>query len=87
MQLVATSAAALVVQHTLKLLAFGFIGFVFTPYLLLMFCMIATGFLGTLIGKQVLVKTTPDTFKLALNIIISVLALRLIFDAARGLFS
>jgi len=84
-QLVATSAAALVIQHTLKLVAFGFIGFAFLPYLPLTAAMIATGFLGTLIGKKILMKTPPKKFKLALNILISVLALRLIYEALKNM--
>ena len=46
--------------------------------------MIASGFLGTVVGRQVLVRIDEKRFKLALNAILIVLALRLIWAGADG---
>ncbi len=77
--LVATSAACLVWQHALKTLVFGLLGFAFAPYLSLIVLMIASGFVGTLIGKKLLLKIDPQRFQVWLNLILSVLALRLLW--------
>lgn len=84
-KIVATTAACLSIQHSLKIIAFGFLGFVFTPYVPMIIAMIATGFVGTLIGKRILVRTTPKHFKKILDILIAALALRLIYVAIKGL--
>jgi uncharacterized membrane protein YfcA len=85
--LVASSAASLVAQHTVKLLAFGLVGFAFYSYAGLITAMILTGFLGTLCGKQVLLKISPKIFKQTLNIVLSVLALRLIYESTKKLLA
>ncbi len=84
-ELVATSAASLVIQHSLKLIVFGFIGFVFTPYIAMITAMVLTGFLGTLLGKQILLRTAPANFKRILDVIITVLACRLIYVSVKSL--
>ena len=38
-------------QHCLKVIAFGLLGFAFGPYLFIIAAMIVSGFIGTLIGK------------------------------------
>ncbi|MBL4673023.1 MAG: sulfite exporter TauE/SafE family protein [Arenicella sp.] len=81
--LVATSAACLVLQHALKVLVFGLLGFAFSPYFLLILLMICSGFIGTLIGKKLLIKADEQRFQAWLKIILSVLALRLIYLASR----
>lgn len=85
-ELVATSAAGLVIQHSLKLVVFGLVGFAFSSYLALMCTMIATGFLGTVLGKRILLKTPPANFKYVLDILITMLALRLVYKGVQGLF-
>lgn len=80
-KLVATSAACLVLQHALKILAFGVLGFNFSPYLVLVILMIFSGFIGTLIGKRMLVKVDEQRFQSYLNIILTILALRLLVAA------
>jgi uncharacterized membrane protein YfcA len=47
--------------------------------------MIASGFIGTLIGRKILLKTNPKIFSLGLNIILTILALRLLWQAAESL--
>jgi hypothetical protein len=53
---VATHVTMMTIQHLLKIVAFGILGFAFGPYAILIVAMIASGFLGTVVGKQVLVR-------------------------------
>lgn len=76
--LVATSAACMVIQHMLKIIVFGLLGFAFWPYASLIVLMIISGLLGTFIGTKLLVKIDEKKFKQGLNIILSLLAFRLI---------
>lgn len=80
-QLVANSAACLVIQHSLKVLVFGLLGFVYAPYLALMGLMIVSGFVGTVVGRRILIKIDADKFKQGLNVVLILLALRLLFSA------
>jgi uncharacterized membrane protein YfcA len=81
---VATHALLMTVQHLLKTVVFGFLGFAFGQWMPLVAAMIGSGFLGTLVGRQVLVRTDEKRFKFALNAILVVLALRLIWAGAQG---
>jgi uncharacterized membrane protein YfcA len=76
---VATHAMLMTVQHLLKTVAFGLLGFAFGEWLPLIAAMIASGFLGTVVGKHVLMRIAEDRFKLVLNAILIVLSLRLIW--------
>lgn len=78
-ELVATSAACLSIQHILKILCFGLLGFAFSDYLGMIVSMITIGFLGTLLGQKLLLSVNEVYLKRALNIILSLLALRLIY--------
>ena len=80
MEHVATHSAFMTTQHLLRVLVFGFLGFAFGPYLFLIVAMIASGFAGTIIGRQVLMRIDDRKFRLALNAILTVLALRLIWS-------
>lgn len=76
--LVATSAACLVIQHLMKVVVFSLLGFAFAPYALLISLMITSGLVGTYIGTKFLLKIDERKFKHWLNIMLTVLALRLI---------
>ncbi len=80
--LVASSAALLVLQHLLKVIVFMSLGFVFEPYLGLMILMVCAGLVGTMIGKSVLLKINEQRFQLALKVLLSALALRLLWQVA-----
>ncbi|MEM7190011.1 MAG: sulfite exporter TauE/SafE family protein [Pseudomonadota bacterium] len=82
---VATHAACMTLQHGLKVLAFGLLGFAFGPYIFLIAGMIAVGFLGTIVGRRVLMKIDERLFGLALNGILIALSLRLIWAGATEL--
>lgn len=77
---VATHSACMVAQHAIKVVAFGLLGFSYGPYAGLVVAMVLSGFLGTVIGKHVLVKMNDKTFHRVLAVILSVLALRLLYE-------
>ncbi len=79
---VATHSAFMTAQHLIRVLAFGLLGFAFGPYLLLIGAMIATGFVGTMIGRLVLLRIDDGKFRFALDAILTLLALRLIWSGA-----
>jgi uncharacterized membrane protein YfcA len=78
--LVATAACCLTIQHLVKVLAFGVLGFAFAPYTPLMILMIISGFIGTLIGKRFLLRIDKTRFEQGLKVILSALAIKLLFD-------
>ena len=77
---VATHSACMVAQHVIKVLAFGLLGFHYGPYAGLIVAMIASGFVGTVIGKRVLVKMKDETFHRVISVLLSLLALRLFYE-------
>ncbi len=79
---VATHATCMSVQHTLKVAAFGFLGFAFLPWVPLLAAMIAAGFLGTMLGRRLLDRLPHHIFARAFKIILTVLAVRLLYAAA-----
>lgn len=79
--MVATHASCMTVQHTLKVIAFGFIGFAYLPWALLIAAMIGTGFLGTIVGRKLLGRMNEKTFRFIYRSVLTVLALRLLWSA------
>lgn len=77
---VATHATLMTLQHGLKIVTFGILGFAFGPWLVFLALMIGSGFLGTVAGRQVLVKMSDRLFKHLLDIVLILLALRLIWS-------
>lgn len=80
-QLVATHAATMVVQHGFKIFALGILGFVYTPWIGLLIAMLVSGFLGSWAGRAILWRIPEEKFKLIFNIILTVLALRMLYQA------
>lgn len=78
---VATHSALMTIQHGLKIIMFGFLGFAFGPYLFLMAAMIVSGFVGTMAGRQILVRLGERYFKPVLSAILLLLAARLVWSA------
>ncbi len=77
-QLVATHAAAMTAQHGFKVLAFGFAGFVFSDWLLLVIAMLVTGFLGTRAGTLVLNRLPEQAFRTLFKVSLTLVALDLL---------
>lgn len=83
---VANMSACMVVQHALKGLVFGLLGFSFTPYVPLMIAMIMLGFVGTLVGRRLLETLSEVHFQTGLNWVLTLLALRLLWSAGTEMF-
>lgn len=75
---VGTHAAMMVLQHLLKVVVFGLLGFAFGPWLPLIGGMIAAGFLGTFVGKRVLMRMSDGVFRRVLTVLLVLVSLRLI---------
>lgn len=76
---VATFAACMLMHQIFKITVFGFMGFVFAPYIPFILAMIATGFIGTLIGRRVLLGMNDGLFGRILTFLLVILGLRLVY--------
>lgn len=79
--LVATHAACMVVQHGLKILVFGLLGFAYAAWMPLLVAMIASGVLGSWFGARILDHLPEDVFRLAFKTILTLLSLQIIWNA------
>jgi uncharacterized membrane protein YfcA len=84
--LVATHAAAMTVQHGLKIVVFGLAGFAFSAWLPLIAVMIASGFLGTVYGTRLLERLPEASFRRWFRIGITILALDLLWQGLDAAF-
>ncbi len=84
---VATHSLMMTFQHLVKVLIFGLIGFQFGPYMILIFGMVISGFIGTVIGSRFLTKAGGRYFKPVLNTILFLAAARLIWAGVEGLLA
>ncbi|MEH6471502.1 MAG: sulfite exporter TauE/SafE family protein [Halopseudomonas sp.] len=84
---VATFSACMSVQHSFKLLVFGWLGFVFTDWAALVLGMVLTGVLGTWIGLNLLSKIGNHHFDLAFKIVLTLLAIKLLYSASSNLLA
>ena len=83
-QVVASHAMMMSIQHGLKIIVFGSLGFSFAPYAPLLVGLLAFGFAGTYVGKLVLNRLPEKIFRSGLKVILTLLALRLLYGAATG---
>jgi uncharacterized protein len=81
---VATHSTLMTIQHVLKTIAFGFLGFAFGPWLPFVIAMIVVGFAGTVAGRLVLTRISDARFYWVLNAILLTLAARLIWSGTSG---
>lgn len=80
-EVVATHAMLMSIQHSLKIIVFGFLGFAFGPYLPLLAGLLICGFAGTWVGKKMLAKLPEALFRIGLKTILTLIALRLLYGA------
>lgn len=85
LQLAATLASVMSVQHLLKFAAFALLGFAYGPWIPLIAVMIMTGLAGTWVGRLVLMKSSEKTFRIVFNACLSLLALDLIRRGVAGM--
>ncbi len=76
--LVATHSTCMVAQHTLKIIAFGILGFAFAEWAGLMVLMLVSGFAGTYLGSRVLTRLPAEVFAKGLKVILTFLAANLL---------
>ena len=74
-QLIATHGITMTAQHSVKVIAFVLVGFVFTDWLSLVALMIASGYLGTLAGTRLMKKLPEQSLKIAFKTILTLIAL------------
>ena len=84
-QVVATHAILMTIQHGFKILVFGVLGFAFGPYVPLLAGLLAFGFAGTSAGRLVLDRLPERVFRIGLKVILTLIALRLLYGAAGAL--
>ena len=84
---VATFSAVMSLQHLSKAFIFGFAGFLFFDWLLLMAAMIGVGFVGTWAGLKVLRKVSNNNFDLVMKVLLTILSIRLLWIAFEQLVS
>jgi uncharacterized membrane protein YfcA len=80
-RMVATLAACMTIQHGLKGVAFGVIGFHFQPWIPIIAVIIASGFLGTLLGRRILKGLPEKLFSRLFRVVLTLLAVRLLYLA------
>ena len=81
----ATFAACMSFQHLLKMLVFSLVGFAFWQWLPLVILMIAGGMFGTWLGLKMLNHIPAEHFKLIFKAVITILAMRLLWQATQTL--
>ncbi len=82
---VATHASLMTAQHGLKTGVFAVLGFSFADWAAVILAMIVAGFLGTLAGRLILDRTTDARFKRVLDVLLALIALRLVWQGVSAL--
>lgn len=86
LQITATFASCMTFQHLIKVLVFVSIGFGFWFWLPLALLMITGGAVGTWLGLKLLHRIPGERFKTLFRWVITLLALRLLWDTSGSLF-
>jgi uncharacterized membrane protein YfcA len=81
---VATHATLMTAQHLLKVLVFGLLGFAFGAWAGVIVAMIVVGLVGTYAGKLMLNRMSDRNFKIALDGLLILISLRLIYQGLMG---
>jgi uncharacterized membrane protein YfcA len=84
---VATHATLMTVQHGIKTIVFGLLGFGFGHWWAFIVAMMLAGFLGTVIGKVFLNRIDDRQFKIALDVVLVLLSVRLIYAGLKALLA
>ncbi|WPD74378.1 sulfite exporter TauE/SafE family protein [Dickeya fangzhongdai] len=78
--LIATHATCMALQHLLKILAFGLMGFAYASWLPMLAAMIASGCLGTWLGTRILDHLPEKLFRTAFRLTMTVLSAQLLWQ-------
>ncbi|MDH5797210.1 MAG: sulfite exporter TauE/SafE family protein [Paracoccaceae bacterium] len=76
---VATHAALMTIQHSLKVIVFGVLGFAFSQWWTVIVFMILAGGLGTWAGRHVLNRMNDRGFRKGLDILLVLISARLVW--------
>ncbi|MFW5969067.1 MAG: sulfite exporter TauE/SafE family protein [Halofilum sp. (in: g-proteobacteria)] len=79
-----TFSACMLLQHALKIGAFGVLGFAFTPWMPFIVAMFLAAAVGTWLGRCVLGRMGDARFHRVLAVILTLLALRLVVSGMLG---
>lgn len=82
---VATHAALMTVQHGIKSIVFGLLGFAFAHWWAFIIAMMVAGLVGTMVGKTLLNRIDDRRFKIALDAVLILLSVQLIYAGVKGL--
>ncbi|MCJ8520895.1 putative membrane protein YfcA [Pseudorhizobium tarimense] len=82
---VATHATLMTVQHGVKSMVFGLLGFTFAHWWAFIISMMFAGLAGTLVGKSLLNKIDDRRFRFMLDAVLVILSARLIYAGFNGL--
>lgn len=85
LQYMATFSTCMLLQHGLKVAVFALAGFAFAPWLPFLAAMLAAVFAGSWLGRHVLLRMNNTLFHRALAVVLTLLALRLLYSGALGL--
>jgi uncharacterized membrane protein YfcA len=83
-QVISTFSVVMAVVHLSKLAAFGLLGVTLAPYLPLMAAMVGTALLGNLAASRVLNRVPERRFRMVFRVVMTALALRVLWLAARN---
>lgn len=78
--LVSTHAACMMLQHGMKILVFGALGFAYAQWAPLIGAMIISGVIGTWVGTKMLDNLPEAIFRLGFNIVMTLISLHLIWQ-------
>ena len=81
--IVATSGMFMSLSHGLKLLAYGIIGFKFNQYSVILAYMVTGALIGSFVGTLLRRQISNRWFSQILKILLTVMALRMIYSAFR----
>ena len=87
MGLTSTFATCMTFQHLLKAIVFSFVGFAFFQWLPLVAMMVASGFCGTYMGLKLLNRVSDERFKVIFKFVVTILAIRLLWQAIQNLIA
>lgn len=79
-ELGATMACFMSIQHVIKAVVFGLLGFAYQEWLGVIGLMIVVGFVGTYLGKKVLDRVSNKHFHVVLKLALSLIAFNLIWS-------
>lgn len=84
---IGTIGGCMTILHTLKIVAFGFFGFAFAPWLPFIICALVMGFAGAIVGKRLAGMIPEQVFKKTFKFVLTLLAIYLIWLSAPNLFN